>query len=823
MGVNDIMDHEKKSQLDIEGMSCASCAATVEKAVQRLDGVESAVVNLANETLQVVYSPDKATLNEIKQAVSAAGYSAHEQEVKQHFRIEGMSCASCAATVEKAVNKIPGVYCGKVNLANETLVTECQPSVTAEMIEAAVAAAGYKAILPTEEQPVGTQPKKEKNHYQQQVRKRLILSALFTLPLLYVAMGEMVGLPLPSLLNPVSHPQIVATIELILTLPVLVVGWPFYNQGFRALIQFAPNMDSLVAIGTSSAFLYSVYNTIQVYCGHLSAVHHLYYESAAVILTLITLGNDLEAKSKGKAGEAIRQLMNLVPARALVRRDGDWIGLPVEQIQVGDIVKIKPGAQIAVDGVVIAGKTEVNESMLTGESLPIRKELGDNVVGGSMNGSGSIEVKVTKVGQNTMLAQIIKLVEEAQLKKAPIARLADTISHYFVPTVIFLALFSSLLWHFAADKPWSFAVTIFVSVLVIACPCALGLATPMAIMVATGKGAESGILVKSGAALESLQKIDAVVFDKTGTLTTGVPEVTEIIADKPKELVQIAASIEVSSEHPLASAVVSYAKKEKLTLRPVQSFQSFPGRGVKAQWDGVSYYVGNQAFITSQIEIKDSWIQQAERLSKQGKTVIYVADQSQLLGMIAVADVVKKEAKQAVQQLINQHIEVVMLTGDHSLTAQSIAKSLGINRVFSDVLPSEKAQVVQTLQQEGRTVAMVGDGVNDAPALASATVGIAIGSGTDIAIESADIVLMNSNVLDVVNAIHLGKATMRNIKQNLGWAFGYNLIGIPVAMGLLYLFGGPLLNPMIAGAAMSLSSVSVVLNALRLRHLSMKQ
>lgn len=817
------MNHKRVEKFDIEGMSCASCAATVEKAVQRLEGVEKSEVNLANETLSVTYQSDDVSAEDIKQAVSAAGFSAQEPVMENTFHIEGMSCASCAATVEKAVKKIPGVDFSEVNLANETLQTRHRASVTPSVIEKAVKEAGFFATPAQETNHIVQQrqvQREKQQKYQANIWKRFILSAIFTIPLLYISMGSMIGLPLPNILSPIVHPHFFATVELLLTIPVLIIGWQFYNQGFRAFIQQAPNMDSLVAMGTAAAFLYSVYNTIQVYIGNISAVHHLYYESAAVILTLITLGNYLEAKSKGKASEAVQQLINLVPNKALVKQGDQFIELPVEQIKVGDLVRIKPGERIAVDGKISSGDTEVNESMITGESLPVHKKVGDNVVGGSINGQGSIDVTVTQIGQNTMISQIIKMVEEAQMKKAPIARLADKVSRYFVPTVMILSILSACLWRFVAHEPWSFAVTILVSVLVIACPCALGLATPVAIMVGTGKGAESGILVKSGSALESLQKIDTVVFDKTGTLTKGVPEVTDVISNYCPNLLQIAASIESQSEHPLATAIVSYAKENATPFTEIQSFRAIPGRGAKAMIDDMTYYIGNLALMNSVISIENTWIRKAEKLAQEGKTPMYVANEHELLGIIAVADTIKEDAKEAIQQLKNQGLNVVMLTGDNDVTAQSIAKSLGATQVFSEVLPSEKASIVQQLQQEHQ-VAMVGDGINDAPALASATVGIAIGNGTDIAIESADVVLMNNKIEDVVNAIRLGRATLRNIKQNLGWAFGYNIIGIPIAMGLLYLFGGPLLNPMIAGAAMSLSSVSVVLNALRLKRFKM--
>jgi len=579
-------------------------------------------------------------------------------------------------------------------------------------------------------------------------------------------------------------------------------------------------MDSLVALGTSAAFLYSLYGTVMVYLGETHFAMHLYYESAAVILTLITLGKYLESVSKGKTSEAIKKLLDLAPKTARILKNDSEIEVPVEQVVAGDIVIVRPGEKIPVDGQLIVGHSAVDESMITGESLPVEKQPGDSVVGASINKTGTFRYQATKVGKDTTLAQIIQLVEDAQGSKAPIARLADKVSGVFVPIVIGLALLAGLAWFFFGQESWIFALTITISVLVIACPCALGLATPTAIMVGTGKGAENGVLIKSGDALETTRNITTIVFDKTGTITEGKPVVTDLLpyGEHTKETVlQLAASAEDGSEHPLGEAIVAAAKQQKLTFSSVSHFQAVPGHGITGRLDGKDVLLGNKKLMDQkQIDVS-SVIASAEDLAKQGKTPMYVAMDGALIGLIAVADTVKTSSAQAIERLHQMGIKVAMITGDNARTAQAIADQVGIDEVISDVLPEDKAAKVAELQQTGQKVAMVGDGINDAPALAKADVGIAIGSGTDVAIESADIVLMRSDLMDVPTAVELSRATIKNIKENLFWAFAYNVLGIPVAMGLLHLFGGPLLNPMIAGAAMSFSSVSVLLNALRLK------
>lgn len=651
--------------------------------------------------------------------------------------------------------------------------------------------------------------------------QRFWISAVFTVPLLYIAMGHMVGLPLPDFLNPMTHATTFAMVQLILTLPVLYVGREFFTVGFKALFKGHPNMFSLVALGTSAAFVYSLYGTVMIFLGDTSFTMALYYESAGVILTLITLGKYFEAVSKGKTSDAIKKLMGLAPKTAHILRDGAEIEVPVDAVQLDDIVIVRPGDKIPVDGVIVSGSSSVDEAMLTGESLPVEKKVGDAVIGASINKNGSFQFKATKVGKETALAQIIQLVEDAQGSKAPIAQLADKISGVFVPIVIGLAVLSGLAWFFLGQESWIFALTITISVLVIACPCALGLATPTAIMVGTGKGAENGVLIKSGDALETTHKIQTIVFDKTGTITEGKPVVTDIlVADSAlseAELLTLAASAEQGSEHPLGEAIVGAAKERQLPLAEGSDFSAIPGHGIRVTVNERVLLLGNIKLMKEEAIELSTFVQQADRLAEEGKTPMFVAKDGSFAGIIAVADTVKDSSQTAIARLHKMGIEAVMITGDNKRTAEAIAKQVGIDRVLSEVLPEDKALEVKKLQAEGKKVAMVGDGINDAPALAQADVGIAIGSGTDVAMESADIVLMRSDLMDVPTAVELSKATIKNIKENLFWAFAYNTLGIPVAMGVLHLFGGPLLSPMIAAAAMSFSSVSVLLNALRLK------
>ena len=740
---------------------------------------------------------------------------------QKEYIIEGMSCASCAMTIENAVSKIPGVDKTSVNLATEIMTVEANDSVTPEAIAKVVDGVGYSARPRGKSVEEELEEKNEKKEaHLREMKRNLIVSAIFTVPLLFIAMADMVGIPMPAFLSPMQSPVSYALIQLALVLPIVWIGRRFFVDGFKALSKGHPNMDSLVALGTSAAFLYSLYGTYHVLEGHAHFAMNLYYESAGVILTLITLGKYFEDVSKGKTSMAIQTLVGLAPKMATVLRDGQEVEVPVEEVQVGDLIRVKPGEKVPVDGVVTEGNSTVDESMLTGESIPVSKAVGDEVIGASLNKTGSFILKATKIGKDTALSQIIQLVEQAQGSKAPIAKLADKVSGVFVPIVIVLALVSGLAWYFLGQESWVFALTITISVLVIACPCALGLATPTAIMVGTGKGAENGILLKSGEALEEANHVNMVVFDKTGTITNGTPVVTDVVtADNTDAdaLIRLAASLEVASEHPLGEAIVAKAKEQGAAFDEVTNFEAIPGFGIKGHVGETLVFLGNEKWMRenglANVEMNDK----ANHFAEQGKTPLYIGYNDAVQGLIVVADTVKESSARAIKTLHEMGIQVAMMTGDHERTAQAIAAEVGIDRVFSEVLPQDKANYVSKLQEEGYIVAMVGDGINDAPALAQAQVGIAIGTGTDVAIESADAVLMKSDLMDVPAMLKLSRATIRNIKENLFWAFAYNIIGIPFAMGVLHLFGGPLLNPMIAGAAMSFSSVSVVLNALRLK------
>lgn len=801
----------------IEGMTCASCAQTVEKTVKNLSGVNVANVNLATEKMSVQYDEAVLTEAEIKKAVMDAGYTAVSNTVKKTLNIEGMTCASCAQTVEKAVKKLEGLNQVSVNLATEKMTVEYDPSVLNFYdITRAVADAGYSAS--SVESIDLDKEKKEKAI--KELWYRFIMSAIFTVPLLYIAMGHMIGLPLPGMIDPMVHPTSFALTQLLLTLPVMYFGRSFFTVGFKTLFRGHPNMDSLIALGTSAAFLYSLYATAMIYYGDTSFTMALYYESAAVILTLITLGNYFEVVSKGKSSEAIKKLMGLAPKTARILRNDQELEIAIDEVQVDDIIVVRPGEKLPVDGVILEGNTAIDESMLTGESIPVEKKKGDPVIGASINKTGSFQYKATKVGKDTALSQIVKLVEDAQGSKAPIAKLADQISGIFVPIVIVLAVLSGLAWFFLGQESWIFALTITISVLVIACPCALGLATPMAIMVGTGKGAENGVLIKSAEALETTHKVQTIIFDKTGTITEGKPKVTDIITANgisETELLTLAASAEKGSEHPLGEAIVKDAEEKNLPLMKTDFFNALPGHGIEGTIDGKKMLLGNKKLMKEHNISLADLSEESDRLAEQGKTPMYITINGEIAGIIAVADTVKESSLHAIKKLHKMGIEVAMITGDNKRTAEAIAKQVGIDRVLSEVLPEDKANEVKKLQEEGKKVAMVGDGINDAPALAQADIGIAIGSGTDVAMESADVVLMRSDLMDVPTAVELSKSTIKNIKENLFWAFAYNTLGIPIAMGILYIFGGPLLSTVFAAAAMSFSSVSVVLNALRLK------
>ena len=741
-----------------------------------------------------------------------------------------MTCAACAQRVEKSIKKLDGVESASVNLVTEKATVVYDPGIVrTSAIKEAVEKAGYRIT----ESGTANTADLDRKRKQREVRvlwTKFIVSVIFAVPLLYIAMAPMVGFVSPpfsaglhSMME--NDPLLYAFIELFLTIPIIAAGYRFYTVGYRSLFQLRPNMDSLIAIGTTAAVLYSAYNVWQIAAGHPEAVESLYFETACVIITLVLLGKSLEAFSKGRTGEAIKKLIELAPKTAQIIHNGEEVEIPIEEVEIGDIVIIKPGAKIPVDGEVTEGHTTVDESMLTGESMPVDKKAGDKVFAATLNTTGWIRFRADKVGGDTVLAQIIKMVEDAQGSKAPIAKMADTISGYFVPAVCVIALLSGIAWFFGSGGDVKFALMIAISVLVVACPCALGLATPTAIMVGTGKGAENGIFIKSGEALETLHNIGTVVLDKTGTITEGRPAVTDVITaggSDPDSLLQLAASAEKGSEHPLGQAIVAGAADKGLKLLDADGFNSITGHGIEATIGGRAVLVGSRKLMEENNIVLTELRSDSDRLAEEGKTPVYVAADGELAGIIAVADTVKASSRAAAESLRSMGVKVVMITGDNRRTADAIAKHVGIGTVLSEVLPNDKANEIKRLQSEGSKVAMVGDGINDAPALAQADIGIAIGSGTDIAIESADIVLMHSDLMDVPTAFELSRRTVRNIRQNLFWAFGYNVVGIPIAAGVLYLFGGPLLNPMIAAAAMSLSSVSVMANALRLKRFKAK-
>ncbi|MBP8966867.1 MAG: copper-translocating P-type ATPase [Paludibacteraceae bacterium] len=749
----------------------------------------------------------------------------------EKFDVVGMSCAACAAHIEKEVGKLEGVKKVNVNLLTNSMVVDFEESnVDTDKIEEAVVEAGYEAhVKSSAEQAASRETKKIDfvQKEQQEMQKRWWISFGFWLPLLYLSMGSMLGWYIPAFFRGEENAMVFAFTQFLLTLPIAMSNEKYFRNGFKMLFKAAPNMDSLIAIGSSAAILYGIYGLYKIAygLGHAQPelvhqfAHDMYFESGATILTLITLGKYLESRSKSQTSRAITQLMDLSPKTATVIRDGTEVEVPAEEVRVGDIVVVRPGQRIPVDGVVESGSSTVDESALTGESIPVLKQSGDRVLSASINKSGYITLKATQVGNDTTLSHIISLVEEASSSKAPISKLADRISRIFVPVVIFIALTAGIVWFFLGYS-FDFSLSVAISVLVISCPCALGLATPVAIMVGTGKGTEQGILIKSAASLEMAHKIDMVVLDKTGTLTMGKPQLTDIIPSPnitENELLQIAASLEKLSEHPLAEAILEETDKRKLETFSVKNFTSLFGKGIVAEAGENFFLIGNRQLMEEQKIDVQNFDNIATQLAEEGKTPLFVASREKVIGVIAVADPLKPTSKEAVNQFRSLGLEVVMLTGDHKKTAAAVQRKLGISTVFSEVLPQDKDKVIVNLQKGGKKVAMVGDGINDAPALMRADLGIAIGAGTDIAIESADVVLMRNDLMDAVSAIRLSNAVIRNIKENLFWAFFYNIIGIPLAAGIFYPLLGWKLSPIFAAAAMSFSSVTVVLNALRLR------
>ncbi|HGD3285771.1 TPA: heavy metal translocating P-type ATPase [Streptococcus agalactiae] len=737
---------------------------------------------------------------------------------KETFLIDGMTCASCALTIEKAVNKLDHVDSAVVNLATEKMtVTFDDTTLSPNVIEECVSESGYEASLFKEETS-----KSQSERHQLAIEKmwhRFWMSAVATIPLLYISMGPMINLWLPSFLMPDKGPLNYGMIQLLLTLPVMYFGRIFYQNGFKALFKRHPNMDSLVAIATTAAFIYSLYGLYEILQGDIHYAHQLYFESVAVILTLITLGKYFEILSKGRTSASIEKLLTLSAKEARVIKDGEDYMVPLDKVKIGETIFVKPGEKIPLDGHVVAGESSIDESMLTGESIPVEKKVGSKVYGASINGQGSLTIFVEKEAGGSLLSQIINLVEAAQTSKAPIANLADKVSGVFVPFVIVIAILSGLSWYLILGQSFAFSLKIMIAVLVIACPCALGLATPTAIMVASGKAAENGILFKGGEVLEKAHHIDTIVFDKTGTLTKGKPEVVAIKTyggDKEEFLGQVA-SVEKLSNHPLSQTIVNKAKEKELPLREVMAFKNILGYGLSATINGKTMLVGNANLMTKNDVNLDLAKADIEIAQEEAQTVVYVSENGVLSGLITLTDQLKTDSQETVKQLQRLGFNLVLLTGDNKASADAIAQKLGITTVVSEVLPDQKANVILELKEKGGQIAMVGDGINDAPALASSDVGISMSSGTDIAIESADIVLMKPELTDLLKAMTISKQTIQIIKENLFWAFFYNVLAIPVAMGVLHLFGGPLLNPMLAGLAMAFSSVSVVLNALRLK------
>ena len=734
--------------------------------------------------------------------------------ITQKYSIKGMTCAACSSAVERVTRKMDGVKESNVNLATALLtITYDESKIQPEDIIRKVDRAGFGAQLFIEKQEEDFEATVKKTKY------GLICNIILAIPLLYICMGHMlqVPVPLPAFMDMHEHPLTFAIVQMILTIVILINGRKFYLVGFKSLLKGHPNMDSLVAIGTGSAFLYSLVMTISI-PSNQDCVHNLYYESAAIVVTLVMVGKYMEGRSKNKTSEAIRKLMDLAPDTAIALREGKQVEVPVEQVAIGELILIKPGSRIPLDGIVVEGNTSVDESMLTGESIPVEKADGDEVIGGSINYQGVVTVQVTRVGSETTLAKIVKMMEDAQGGKAPISKLADTVAGYFVPTVMVIALVAAIVW-LILGKEITFVLTIFVSVLVIACPCALGLATPTAIMVGTGLGASHGILIKSGEALEISHKVNAVVLDKTGTITEGKPTVTRILSHliSEEELLLIAASCEQVSEHPLGQAIVDAALSKGMELSKVSSFRSITGQGIEATIEDNLYYIGNEKLCVEQKIDFTAYKDEAIGIAGKGQTPMFVGNNGSVIGIVCVADTVKDTSGEAIQKIKELGVTVYMLTGDNRFTADYIGSKVGVDHVVAEVLPNDKAAVVEKLQKDGKCVMMVGDGINDAPALVQADVGVAIGSGSDIALDSGDVVLMKSDLRDVYKAIRLSKATIRNIKQNLFWAFFYNACGLPLAAGVLYAINGTLLSPIIGGFAMSLSSVCVVSNALRLR------
>jgi len=800
-------DKRERCIIHIEGMSCASCAAKIEKNLSNQKGVESVNVNLATGRATIEYHIQEVSESVLEKVVEDSGYSAKKAEhlATLNLRVLGMDNTHCMGIVGSALDKLPGIKEKNLLPTEKAVIKYESEAVDSSRIRQIIEDAGYENFLDTESRD---EEKVAREREIQSLKQRTTTAMTLSLPLLYFAMGPHMGLHINRFIE-----ENMGIIQLVITIPIMLVGYEFYTKGIRSVIKAkTANMDTLVAIGTGSAFLYSIWAMIQ------RRHDELYFEVAGILIAFILLGRFLEAKAKGKTSEAIKKLMGLSAKTALVIRDGMEIEIPVEEVVVNDIVLVKPGQKIPVDGEITEGHSSVDESMITGESIPVEKVVGARVIGATINKTGSFKFKATKVGADTALAQIIKLVEEAQGSKAPIQKLADIISSYFVPVVVGIAIVASTAWYFFGGI--TFALTIFVAVLIIACPCALGLATPTAIMVGTGKGAENGILFKNAESLQMAQKIDTVVFDKTGTLTRGEPQVTDIVAlsNRPQEeLLLFAAIAEKNSEHPLGEAIVNHAREKNIRVADPDKFNSITGKGIEVRYMEKLIHLGNKKLLEENKIDYTPALESLKRLEEEGKTAMLIAVDKKVSGIIAVADTLKEHSAKAIQALDNIGVASIMITGDNKRTAEAIARQVGIKRVLAEVLPQDKSDNIKKLQQEGRRVAMVGDGINDAPALTQADIGIAIGSGTDVAIESGDIVLIKEDLRDVVVAMELSRYTMKKIKQNLFWAFFYNSLGLPLAAGALYPFTGFLLSPIIAGGAMAFSSVSVVSNSLLMK------
>jgi Cu+-exporting ATPase len=817
----------KEIRTGVKGMHCASCSSRIERVLVKMDGVERAEVNLAAETIELSFAETRISFEQLRTRVQALGFELEapkdEGAATIDLAIDGMHCASCSSRIEKVVGKMAGVEDIGVNLAGASARVICDPArIGVAEIRAAIEKLGFSAEVKAGRASEIAEKQAAVQNELREMRARFVGMVLMAVPLLYVSMGEMIGLPLPGALSPHHHPVLFGLTQLIFTAPIVWLGRDFYRRGIPALLRGIPTMDSLIAIGTGAALIYSLWNLVEIFMGisPMARAMDLYFESAGVLITMVYLGKYLESRSKSRASAAIMGLLELAPETATLVEGENYRTVAASSIKPDDIVLVRMGERIPVDGVIVHGDGAIDESMLTGESMPVRRRVGDAVVGGTVNRDGLLKVRCTKTGADTVLARIVEMVRSAQGSKAPIAALADRISLYFVPAVIVIATCAGLLWLAIGGVEFSTSLRFFIAVLVIACPCAMGLATPISLMVGMGRGAQIGVLIKNGAALQRAEAVDTVVFDKTGTITEGAPHLVDVIVvdpdSDPDEIVRLAASAEQNSEHPLAGAVVEGARERGLALTQPDTFTSYTGRGIEAQVAGSLVQIGNRGFLAD-VQLSKDQATTVDLLARQGKSVIFAAVDGALAALLIIADPLKAHSKHGVAGLAARGIRLVMLTGDQRHTAAAIGEEAGIKEIIAEVMPEDKLKKVRDLQAEGAVVAMVGDGVNDAPALAGADVGIAMGSGIDVAIESGDIVLMRGDLRGVADALALSAAVMRNIRQNLFWAFAFNITGIPIAAGVLTIFGGPALNPMLAGTAMALSSVAVVTNALRLR------